>query len=172
MDSWYTWVFRAWVGNLKQRVTITSKFSNFKGETQFYVIKLPKSAGAGQECPKIMWVPGTCGTRTNSSPVIYRVNCKIDTGPHLQTVNFKICLVWKNFAVRNIESDCKMLSNMSNARFVLEMWVVVLWLFKLNALYIETFSDFNYYRKSNVINGSFLITWPGILSYISTSIIW
>jgi hypothetical protein len=65
-----------------------------------------------------------------------------------------------------------MLSNMSNARFVLEMWVVVLWLFKLNALYIETFSDFNYYQKSNVLNGSFLITWPGFLSYISTSIIW
>ena len=31
-----------------------------------YVVKLPKSAGAGQYCPKIQWVTGT---HTNSSPV-------------------------------------------------------------------------------------------------------
>ena len=30
---------------------------NFKGETQRYVVKLPKSAGAGQYFPKIPWVP-------------------------------------------------------------------------------------------------------------------
>ena len=47
---------------------IASKFSNFKGETQCYVVKLPKSAGAGQYCPKILRVPGTRGTRANSSP--------------------------------------------------------------------------------------------------------
>ena len=41
----------------------------FKGKTQRYVVKLPKSAGAGQYCPKIPWVPGTRDTRTNSSPV-------------------------------------------------------------------------------------------------------
>ena len=38
--------FRAWFGNLKQRVPITSKFSKLKGVTQHYVVKLPKSAGA------------------------------------------------------------------------------------------------------------------------------
>jgi hypothetical protein len=38
--------FRAWVGNLKQRVPITSKSSKFQGVTQPYVVKLPKSAGA------------------------------------------------------------------------------------------------------------------------------
>ena len=38
---------RAWVRNLKQQVPITSKSSNFRGETQRYVVKLPKSAGAG-----------------------------------------------------------------------------------------------------------------------------
>ena len=45
-----------------------SKSSNFKGETQHYVVKLPKSAGAGQYCPKIPRVPATLGTRANSSP--------------------------------------------------------------------------------------------------------
>ena len=34
---------------------------------QRYVVKVPKSAGAGQYCPKIPRVPGTRGTRTNSS---------------------------------------------------------------------------------------------------------
>ena len=59
---------RAWVGNLKQRVPITSKSSKFKGATQHYVVKLPKSAGARHYCPKIQRVPGTLGTRANSSP--------------------------------------------------------------------------------------------------------
>ena len=60
---------RAWVRNLKQRVPITSKSSKFKGATQHYVVKLPKSAGARHYCPKIQRVPGTHGTRANSSPV-------------------------------------------------------------------------------------------------------
>ena len=63
-------ICRAWVGNMKQRVPNTSKFSNFKGETQCYVVKLPK-AGAGQYCPKIPRVPGTRGTRINSSLDMY-----------------------------------------------------------------------------------------------------
>ena len=42
-----------------------------KGETQHYVVKLPKSAGARQYCPKIPQVPGTLGTRANSSPVLH-----------------------------------------------------------------------------------------------------
>jgi len=54
---------------LKQRVPITSKSSKFKGATQHYVVKLPKSAGARHYCPKIQGVPGTLGTRANSSPV-------------------------------------------------------------------------------------------------------
>ena len=61
---WDTW-FRAWFGNLKQGVPITSKFSKFKGETQPYVVKLPKSVGARHYCPKILRVPGTPGTRSN-----------------------------------------------------------------------------------------------------------
>jgi hypothetical protein len=56
------------VGNLKQRAPIPSRSSNFKGETQHYVVKLPKSAGARQYCPKTLWMPGTLGTRANSSP--------------------------------------------------------------------------------------------------------
>ena len=59
---------RARVGNLKQRVPITSKSSKFKGETQHNVAKLPKSVGARYYCPKIPRVPGTLGTRANSSP--------------------------------------------------------------------------------------------------------
>ena len=59
---------RAWVGNLKQRVSITSKFSKFKGATHHYVVKLPKSAGTRHYCPKIPRVPGTLDTRANSSP--------------------------------------------------------------------------------------------------------
>ena len=47
-------IIRAWVGNLKQRVPIGSKSSKFKGETQLYVVKLPKSAGARHYCPKIL----------------------------------------------------------------------------------------------------------------------
>ena len=39
------------------------------GATQQYVVKLPKSAGARHYCPKILQVPGTLGTRANSSPV-------------------------------------------------------------------------------------------------------
>ena len=58
---------RAWVGNFKQRVPITSKSSKFKNETQAYVAKLPKSTGARYYCPKIPQVPGTPGTRVNSS---------------------------------------------------------------------------------------------------------
>ena len=61
-------IARAWVVNLKKRVPITSKSSNFKGETQRYVVKLPKATGSGQYCPKILLVPGIRGTRTNSSP--------------------------------------------------------------------------------------------------------
>ena len=53
---------------MKQWVPITSKSSQFKGETQYYVVKLPKSAGARQYCPKIQRVPGTLGTHANSSP--------------------------------------------------------------------------------------------------------
>ena len=52
---------------MKQRVPITSKLSKFKGATQHYVVKLPKLAGATHYCPKIQRVPGTLGTRTNSS---------------------------------------------------------------------------------------------------------
>ena len=58
----------AWVGNLKQRVPITSKSSKFKGVTQPYVVKLPKYVGARHYCLKIRQVPGTPGTRANSSP--------------------------------------------------------------------------------------------------------
>ena len=58
---------RAWVENLRQRVPITRKSSNFKGETH-YVVKLPKSTGARQYCPKLQRVPGTLVTRANSSP--------------------------------------------------------------------------------------------------------
>ena len=46
----------------------------FKGETQRYVVKLPKSGGAGQYFPKIPRVPGTRGTRTNSSPDLRRAS--------------------------------------------------------------------------------------------------
>ena len=56
---------------MKQRVPITSKSSNFKGKTQCYIVKVPKSTGAGQYCPKILRMPGTRGTRTNSSPALY-----------------------------------------------------------------------------------------------------
>ena len=51
---------------------ITSIPSNFKGETQGYLVKLPKPAGAGQYCPKIPRVPGTLGTRANSSPGVHK----------------------------------------------------------------------------------------------------
>ena len=61
---------RARVGNLKQRVPITSKSSKFKGETQRYVVKLPKSAGARHYCTKIPRVPGTLSTRANSVSVL------------------------------------------------------------------------------------------------------
>jgi hypothetical protein len=50
-------------------VPITSKSSNFKGATQHHVVKMQKSAGARQYCRKILRVPGTLGTRANSSPV-------------------------------------------------------------------------------------------------------
>ena len=50
------------------RVPITSKSSKFKGETQHYLVKLPKSTGARYYCPKIQRVPGTLGTHANSSP--------------------------------------------------------------------------------------------------------
>ena len=59
---------RVWVGNLKQRVPIPSKSTNFKVATQHYVVKLPKSAGARHYCPNILRVPGTLCTRANSSP--------------------------------------------------------------------------------------------------------
>ena len=42
------------------------KSSKFKGATQHYLVKLPKSAGARHYCPKILRVPGTLGTRANS----------------------------------------------------------------------------------------------------------
>ena len=64
---------RAWVGNLIQRVPNTSKSSKFKGATQLYIVKLQKSAGATHYCPKIPRVPGTLGTRANSSPAIHMI---------------------------------------------------------------------------------------------------
>ena len=53
---------------MKQWVPITSKSSKFKGATKHYAVKLSKSAGARDYCPKIPWVTGTLGTRANSSP--------------------------------------------------------------------------------------------------------
>ena len=47
-----------------------SKSLNFMGETQHYVVKLPKSVGARHYCPKIPRVPGTLGIRANSSPAM------------------------------------------------------------------------------------------------------
>ena len=61
--SWLSnikWYGRAWVGNLKQRVLITSKSSNFKSET--LCSKIAKDEGARQYCPKVLRVPGTLGT--------------------------------------------------------------------------------------------------------------
>ena len=52
---------------MKQWVPITDKSSKFKGATQHYVVKLPKSAGARYYCPKVPRVPGTLGTRSSSS---------------------------------------------------------------------------------------------------------
>ena len=43
-------------------------FAGVKGAPQHYVVKLPKTAGARQNCPKIQQVPGTLGTCANSSP--------------------------------------------------------------------------------------------------------
>ena len=56
---------------------ITSKSSNFKGETQYYEAKLPRCEGARQYCPKTQRVPGTLGgtlgtcTANSSSAVQY-----------------------------------------------------------------------------------------------------
>ena len=61
-------VIRACVGNLKHPVPISSESSKFKDETQHYVVKLPKSAGARRYCPKIQRVPDTLGIHANSSP--------------------------------------------------------------------------------------------------------
>ena len=58
------------VRNFEQRVPITSKSSKFKGATQHYVVELTKPVGATHYCPKIPRVPGTIGTRANSSPEI------------------------------------------------------------------------------------------------------
>ena len=68
------WSLTCVVGNLKQWVAIASKSSNFKGETQHYVVKLPKSVGARKFCPKTLWVPGTLGTCSNSIPVVYNLH--------------------------------------------------------------------------------------------------
>ena len=68
------WSLTCVVGNLKQWVAIASKSSNFKGETQHYVVKLPKSVGARKFCPKTPWVPGTLGTCSNSIPVVYNLH--------------------------------------------------------------------------------------------------
>ena len=58
---------------MKQQVPITCKSSKFKSETQPYVVKLPKSKGASKYCPKIQRVPGTLGTRANSSLEYHRI---------------------------------------------------------------------------------------------------
>ena len=47
---------------------ITSKFLKFKGATQHYVVKLPKSSDARHNCLKDLRVTGTLGIRANSSP--------------------------------------------------------------------------------------------------------
>ena len=65
-SSKQSYLIRAWVGNLKQRVPITSKFN---GATQHYVVKFPKSAGVRHYCSKIPQVPGTLGTHANLIPV-------------------------------------------------------------------------------------------------------
>ena len=52
----------------EQRLPITSKSSKFKGTSQHYLVKLPKSTGARHYCLKIARVPGTLGTHANSSP--------------------------------------------------------------------------------------------------------
>ena len=80
---------RAWVGYLKQQVPITSKSPNFEGEIQHYVVKLPKSAGTRQYCSKIPRVPGTLGTRANSSPATYSSSISGNAA----TCNFMECYV-------------------------------------------------------------------------------
>jgi hypothetical protein len=54
--------------SLKQRVQITNESSKFKGATEHYVVKLPKSTGARHYYPKNPRLPGTLGTGANSSP--------------------------------------------------------------------------------------------------------
>ena len=57
----------------KQHVPITSKSSSYKGETQHYVVKLPKSASAPDiTVQKILRVPGTLRTHANSSPAKHK----------------------------------------------------------------------------------------------------
>ena len=62
-------IFQGLRWKFKQRMPITSKSLKLKGVIQHYAVKLPKSAGARHYCPKIPRVPGTLGTRANSSPV-------------------------------------------------------------------------------------------------------
>ena len=47
---------------------ITVNPQNSRVNTQHYLVKFPKSAGARHSCPKIPRVPGTLGTCANSSP--------------------------------------------------------------------------------------------------------
>ena len=100
-----------------------SKPSNFKDETQHYVVKLPKSAGARHYYwPKILRVPGTHGTRANSSPatIIFQIplleNLYI---LHISlTVQFLIYLFFSKFAWEDIFLDWI-------AHFVALKWTVV-----------------------------------------------
>ena len=89
---------RAWVRILKQRVPITSKSSKFKGETQHYVVKLPKSAGARHYCTKIQLVPGPLApvlTQALCSSQRYTVvDLSTNPAPLIISVLFKSRVLW------------------------------------------------------------------------------
>ena len=56
---------------------ITIKASKFKGATQHYIVKLPKSVGARHYCPTIPQMLGTLGTRANLSPeTVFEITSK------------------------------------------------------------------------------------------------
>ena len=69
---------------------------NSRVQQKHYLVKLPKSAGARHYCPKIPRVPGTLGTRANSSPGLDLHWEKTIWADHETPQSLPLCLVLKD----------------------------------------------------------------------------
>ena len=105
-------------------MSIISKSSKFKDQTQHYVARFPNSVGARNYCPKILGDPGTLGTHANSSPsCMYQKNVKVKEERMNEKKQSKLGEI-KNASFKHIfENVPNLMSKLENCYKVWSIWI-------------------------------------------------